>query len=453
MTTSRTARRAFAFALLSTAGLAAQTEVITEASVREIVTWLAADERKGRDTGSPELEQVADWLGERFAAGGLQPGANGSWFHAWSLPGVTLDSNAVSVLLHRRVGDENKDVALEAGKDVRWWRPADARGGTDENCTVAMADDPVLQQMLNAKSARRPVLVEVAEDDPYWLAADGEHGVLGGRRAASRPVFLVRKGVLPAAPEDGNVGWSMTWSVPDAPAADVPLRNVVALVPGTTKKDEFVVVSAHYDHIGIGRPVDGDAIHNGADDDASGTTAVLLLAQAMAKQPPPARSVLFVCFAGEEKGLLGSRAFCERPPVPLGHVVADLNIEMIGRPEPGNEGKAWLTGPGYSDFARIVEAPLQRAGVLLIDFRMADQLFAQSDNWSFAQHGVVAHSISAGSLHEDYHRPSDEVSKLDIPHMTGIVRGLLAAVRELADRDVAPQWTEQGRERTARRKR
>ncbi|MBL8729215.1 MAG: M28 family peptidase [Planctomycetes bacterium] len=433
---------------------AAPAEVITEASVREVVSWLAADERAGRDTGSPELEVAADWLAERFGAAGLKPGAGDSFFHAWSMPGVRLDSTAVSVVLQRKVGETSGTVPLVAGQDVRWWRPSDVLAGTEEACTVALADDPVLQQMLNAKSSRRTILIEVAEHDPYWLRAAGEHGVLGGRREASRPVFLVRKGVLPAPPADGGeVTWSATWSVPEARKADVPLRNVVALLPGASRKDEFVVVSAHYDHIGIGRPVDGDAINNGADDDASGTTAVLLLARAMAQQPPPARSVLFVCFAGEEKGLRGSAAFCERPPVPLERIVANLNIEMIGRPEPGNEGKAWITGNDLSDFARIVEAPLQRAGVLLVDFRMASQLFAQSDNWSFVRHGIVAHSLSAGSLHADYHRPSDEVDRLDLPHMTRIVGALLPAVRELADRDAAPAWNEKGRKLLERARR
>jgi Zn-dependent M28 family amino/carboxypeptidase len=241
--------------------------------------------------------------------------------------------------------------------------------------------------------------------------------------------------------------------VPEPQQVDVPLRNVVALLPGTTRKHEYVVVSAHYDHIGIGRPVGGDAIYNGADDDASGTTAVLLLAEAMQKQPPPARSVLFVCFSGEERGLRGSAAFCERPPVPIDEIVTNLNIEMIGRPEPGNEGKAWITGSDLSDFAAIVEAPLQRASVLLVDFRMANQLFAASDNWSFAQRGIVAHSVSAGSLHSDYHRPSDEVERLDLPHMTRIIRALLPAVRELADRDAPPRWNEKGRARVERAKR
>jgi hypothetical protein len=441
---------AFVAAALWAGPVCAQTataaEGLTEAHVTEVVSWLAADERAGRDTGSPELEATAEWLAQHFEAAGLKPGAGDSFFHAWSMSGVRLDSGAVSVVLHRKVGELSTEVPLVAGEDVRWWRPSDTLADTDESCTVALADDPVLQQMLNAKSARRTIVIEVADTDPYWQQAAGEHSLLGGRRQASRPVFLIRKGVLPPPPADGaEVTWSATWSVPEAPKADVPLRNVVALLPGTTKKDEYVVVSAHYDHIGIGRPIDGDAIHNGADDDASGTTAVLLLAGAMQRQPPPVRSVLFVCFAGEEKGLKGSAAFCDRPPVPLERIVANLNIEMIGRPEPGNEGKAWITGAEYSDFAKIVEAPLQRAGVLLVDFRMATQLFAQSDNWSFVQKGIVAHSLSAGSLHADYHRPSDEVAKLDLPHMTRIIGALLPAVRELADRDAVPRWNEKGR--------
>lgn len=427
---------------------------ITEARVRETVTWLAADERKGRDTGSPELEQTAEWLAERFTAAGLAPGAGDSFFHAWSMPGLRLDSTAVSVVLQRVVDEEKTTVTLVAGEDVRWWRPSDALAGTDEACTVAPADDPVLQQMLDAKSARRPVVIEVDEQHPFWLAAKDQHAVLGGRRQASRPVFLVRKGVLPAPPAaETAVSWSATWSVPQAQPTDVPLRNVVARLRGSTKPEEFVVVSAHYDHVGTGRPVSGDAIYNGADDDASGTTAVLLIAEALQQQPPPQRSVLFVCFAGEEKGLRGSAAFCERPPVPIEGIVANLNIEMIGRPEAGNEGKAWITGSDLSDFAAIVEAPLQRAGVLLVDFRMASQLFAASDNFSFVRRGIVAHSLSAGSLHADYHQPSDEVEHLDLQHMTRIVQALVPAVRELADRDVPPAWNDKGRKAVERLRR
>ena len=160
--------------------------------------------------------------------------------------------------------------------------------------------------------------------------------------------------------------------------------------------------------------------------------------------PAPRRNILFVCFAAEERGLLGSKAFCEQPPLPLASVVANLNIEMIGRPEPGNVGKAWVTGSGFSDFASICAAAMATTGGGLVEFRLANQLFAASDNFSFVQKGIVAHSISAGSMHPDYHAPGDEVAKLDIPHMTKVIRALLDVTSALAERDNPPVWSAKG---------
>ena len=420
-------------------------EVITEDSVREVVTWLASDERRGRDTGSPQLEEAGEWLAARFEKAGLKQVTEGTWFHEFVMAGQRIDSSTIELKLVRKLGEESTVIQLAADVDARLWRSAETLAGKDEGCTVVRHDAPGLQRLLNAQSARRPVVIEVPAEHPYWVQAAGARSVLGGRRPASRPVFLVRAGLLPAEPDEGREpGWTATWSVKAPEKAEVTQRNVVGLLPGTAKKDEFVVVSAHYDHIGEGG-AGGDTIHNGADDNATGTTATTLLAQALAKGPPLARSVLFVCFAAEERGLRGSAAFCEKPPVPLDKVVANLNLEMLGRPETGKEGKAWITGDDLSDFAAIVRGPLQRAGVEVIDFHMSAQLFSASDNWSFVKHGVVAHSLSAGSLHEDYHRPGDEVGKLDIPHMTRIIRALQEVVRELADRETPPAWNDKGK--------
>jgi hypothetical protein len=444
----------FSTLVLSFAGtLSAQVDTITEARVEAAVTWLAADERGGRDTPSAGQEAAAEWLAQRFAAAGLQQAIKGSWFHEFTLPGSRFDPREVTAKLQRRLHDDQREITLVPGADVRLWRPADAPSGAAEACTVAQADDPVLQQLLRAESGRRPIVLEVAEDHPYWLATAGVRTTLGGVRAAARPVFLVRKGLLPALPPGRDeAAWAITWTAAKPEKLDVPLKNVVALLPGTDKAAEHVVVSAHYDHVGIGAPVGGDGIYNGADDDATGTTAVLLLAEAMAKEPPGRRSVLFVCFSAEEKGLSGSAAFVARPPVPLDTIAANVNIEMIGRPEPGNQGKAWITGSEYSDFAAIAAKALEQTGIEVVPFRMATMLFAGSDNYSFAKRGIVAHSLSAGSLHADYHRPSDEVGKLDIPHMTKIVRGLYDVVRAFADRDERPAWSEAGRERLERRR-
>ena len=434
--------------------LFAQVSTITEERVRETVAWLAADERAGRDTGSPELVAAGEWIAARFAKAGLAQLQEGSWVHEFPLDGFVLDSTAVQVKLVRKVGDEASEFVLAADVDVRQSTVADSLEGKDEACTVALLDDPVLQRLLLAGSARRPIVCEVPEDHPYWTKAKGTHRVLGSKRQASRPLLLVKKGLLPPAPTDGReASWTATWSVAVPEKVEMPQWNVLGVLRGTSKKDEYVLVSAHYDHIGVGREVNGDRINNGADDDASGTTGVLLLAEALARQPAPARSILFVCFTGEEKGLLGSKAFAARPPVPLDKIVANLNLEMLGRPEPGKQGKAWITGAELSDFAAIATSALAASGVEVIGFGMASQLFMQSDNWSLAQKGVVAHSLSAGSLHQDYHQPSDEVEKLDIPHMTKIVRGLHGLVLELANREQPPQWNEQGKERIARRRR
>lgn len=433
-------------ALASTAP--AQASTITEKRVRDAVTWLAADERAGRNTGSKELAEAGEWLVDRLSKAGLKQLREGSWYHEFTLPAQRIDSDEIAVTITCRVDGKKTEVKLEPGHDVRQWTPSDGLKG-DEPCTVAKVDDPVLQRMLQARSARRPVIIEVDQKHPYWGGAEGKHSVLVRRRKAARPIFLVRPGLLPKTPADRDVEWTAAWSVAAPERVEMPQRNVVGLLPareGSDHKDEYIVVSAHYDHIGVGRVVDGDAINNGADDNATGTTAVLLLAEAMAKMPAPRRNILFVCFAAEEKGLLGSKAFCEQPPLPLDSIVANLNIEMIGRPAPGNVGKAWVTGGGFSDFESICGAALEKTGVRLVEFNMANQLFAQSDNYPFAAKGIVAHSISAGSLHEDYHRPSDEVDKLDLAHMTKIIRGLLDATLALAERDDPPAWNERGEE-------
>lgn len=445
---------AFACALLAAGIAPAQaetiTEPITEQRVRDTVSWLAADERMGRNTGSAQLAEVAEWIAARFAAAGLQQVTAGSFRHEFPGRGWQLDSSAVELKLTKKVGDTTREIVLAADRDVRQRTASDVLTGRDDVCTVALAGDPVLQRLLFTGTARRPVVIEVQEDHPYWLQAGGAHRVLGAPRQASRPVFLVRQGLLTLPGEGSDADWTATWTVAAPEVLDVPHCNVLALVRGSDKQGEHIVVSAHYDHLGVDAPVDGDGIYNGADDNATGTTAVILLAEAMAKMPAPRRSVLFVCFTGEERGMIGSNAFCERPPVPLQGIVANLNIEMIGRPEPGASQRAWVTGAELSDFAAIAAPALQRGGVTLTEHVMAARLFEASDNVSFARRGIVAHSISAGSLHRDYHQPSDEVDKLDLPHMTTIVRGLLELTLELANRDEVPRWNDAGQRRVAK---
>ena len=199
---------------------------------------------------------------------------------------------------------------------------------------------------------------------------------------------------------------------------------------------------AHADHVGRGTADDaGDAIYNGADDDASGVVGVVALAEAFAALPePPARSLLFVAFWGEEKGLLGSRQFVADPPWPLDDMVANVNLEMLGRPEEGARHKAWMTGWSESDLGELVARGAARAGIEVFDHpQYGPRLYRASDNASFVREGVIGHSFSAGSLHEDYHRPSDEWQKLDLEHMAAVIRGIFAGVLPIAAVELTPQ--------------
>lgn len=233
---------------------------------------------------------------------------------------------------------------------------------------------------------------------------------------------------------------SIQLNVPAAIVSESPMRNVIGLMEGTDPElsKEAILFSAHLDHLGA-KPGVGDGVFNGADDDASGVTAVVTLADAFAKMPRPKRSLLFMTFWGEESGLLGSKQFVETPAWPLDMIRANVNIEMIGRPEPGAQNKIWMTGWQESDLGLVMNKASQSFGVEIFDHpKFSAMLYKQSDNWSFAQKGVIAHSFSAGSLHADYHKPDDEWDRLEIPHMTRVIQGLFVGSLPLAYGQATP---------------
>lgn len=221
--------------------------------------------------------------------------------------------------------------------------------------------------------------------------------------------------------------------------------NLVGLIRGSDPalRDEVIVVGAHYDHIGIVPPVNGDSIANGADDDASGVIAVLEIARALKQGPAPKRTVVFVAFTGEEVGLLGTRWYLQYPTVPLEQMAAQFQIEMIGRPDSlaGGAGKAWLTGYERSTMGDM----LRDHGIPIVpDPRPSQNFFERSDNIAFARSGIPAHTLSSFNLHTDYHRVTDEVERVDFEHMTAVIQAAIDATRHLAD-GPRPQWHPGGR--------
>lgn len=214
--------------------------------------------------------------------------------------------------------------------------------------------------------------------------------------------------------------------------------NAVGVLRGSDPGGEAIILSAHLDHLGVNESITGDNIFNGADDDASGCVAVLELARVLAAGKKPRRTIYFVCFGSEERGGIGSRYFIANSPVPLEKIVANVNFEMLGRPDAKvAPGTLWLTG-----FERSTLGPeLVRQGAALVADPHPDQNFFQrSDNYTLALRGVIAHTVSSFGLHTDYHRPSDDVSKVDFPFMTRSINSMVKPIQWLSNSSFRPAW-------------
>jgi hypothetical protein len=220
--------------------------------------------------------------------------------------------------------------------------------------------------------------------------------------------------------------------------------NLIGLIRGTDSvmRDEAVVLGAHFDHLGIGKPVEGDSVYNGADDDASGVATVLAAAAALAKAPPR-RTVIVLLTSGEEFGVLGTQWYADRPSFPLSRTIAELQVEMVGRPDSlaGGPGRLWLTGYRRSSMGETFTT----AGLPIVpDPRPSLRFFERSDNIVFALQGIPAHTLSSFGMHSDYHQPSDEVDRIDFAHLEQATDVVARAARLLAD-GPAPAWRIGGR--------
>jgi hypothetical protein len=221
--------------------------------------------------------------------------------------------------------------------------------------------------------------------------------------------------------------------------------NAVGILRGRDPalRHSAVLLSAHLDHLGIGAPVNGDSIYNGADDDASGVTAVLELARALGRRLRPRRTVIFAFFGSEELGGLGSTYFREHPPLPLRDIAANLEFEMIGRSDPAvKAGQLWLTGWERTNLGPALAA---HGAKLVGDPHPEQKFFTRSDNYVLAKSGVVAQTISSYGLHADYHQPSDDLAHLDFKHMDTAIGSLLGPIEWLVNSDFEPKWNEGGR--------
>lgn len=218
--------------------------------------------------------------------------------------------------------------------------------------------------------------------------------------------------------------------------------NVIGMIPGADEqlKDEFVVFSAHFDHEGVGMAVKSDSIYNGADDNASGTAAILELAEAfmsLSDDQRPKRSLFFLLISGEEKGLYGSAYYSEHSFVPFSKVIANINIDMIGR---SDSSKIQVIAPGSKSLYQIVSQANKHIGLnIMPDQQPEMRLIYLSDHYQFARHNVPVAFFFTG-LHPDYHQPSDEIDKINFSDFEKIVRLIFLSGLEVANAGKTPEW-------------
>ncbi len=225
------------------------------------------------------------------------------------------------------------------------------------------------------------------------------------------------------------------------------VRNVIGVLRGSDPalKDTYVLVTAHYDHLGIRHTPGGDVIYNGANDDGSGTVSVIELASALsAGRSRPKRSIIFMTFFGEEGGLRGSRYYAAHPLVPVARTIADINLEQVGRTD-DTEGPrvaaASMTGFDFSDLGPIFQAAGKAVGVDVSKHpRNSDTFFARSDNQAMADLGVPAHTLCTAYEYPDYHRPGDHWDKVDYANMQKVDRMVALGLLMLADSPAEPHW-------------
>ena len=248
-------------------------------------------------------------------------------------------------------------------------------------------------------------------------------------------------------PAPGMTSYLQTLSVPETKytkkqgiPADARTTNVIGFLPGTDPAAGVLLISAHLDHLGV---VKGKT-YLGANDDASGTTAVMELARLLAGTGPHRRGILFVAYGAEELGAVGSHYFATHPPVPLDSIVANIEFEMVGAADPKLPGGMMMTGFERSDLGEILRA---RGAMVSPDPYPEERFFERSDNYELALAGVVAHTISGWPTTPVYHQVTDTNANIDFDFMEQAIQSLAGPIRWLADSDVKPRWKPGGQPR------
>lgn len=405
--------------LISVSALTTHAQDIREQEVKRILSTLAADDMEGRKTFEPGIEKAARFLENEFTKAGLQPLAGATSFrqafHRYNTtPGPRQVHVGKAEIRAERV------IVLGVAPAIDW------NQNSDVDVQTLPASEQFYDYLRKLRDVKKNTLVwvDTAHTDDFNKFYENLQQK-GSKNLDSLPSVVL---VLKQAEDTDLKTWDVKASQQVTP---LYLSNIVGMIRGKTKPDEYVIFSGHYDHLGIVKPVGKDSIANGADDDASGVTAVVMLAKYY-KQHPPARSLIFVAFTAEEIGGYGSRYFSQKQDPDK--VVAMFNIEMIGKESKFGKNSAFITGYERSDFGKILEKNLQNSVFHFYPDPYPEQsLFYRSDNATLARQGVPAHTISTDQIDSDklYHSVGDEVSTLDIKNITSTIQAIAISARSI----------------------
>lgn len=407
---------------------AQETALIDRADVERIVSTLASDEMRGREAFSDDAHRAADFIAGEFAAAGLEPLEDEEGYR-----------QRFSVLAYSmapaRVIIDGQPLSPDRYQ-VRYGAPSiDWSAGDAEVVVVGPDDDPTGISVAVANAGVDAlVLIDRMHEEPFRTISQMY-------RRPTQHVSGTETGTAVVALVNGTEESSYEISA-SADVLERPVVNVVGQIPGR-RSDEYVLFSAHYDHLGVQRALEGDSIANGANDNASGVAAVISLAKHFAEQGTPERTLLFAAFTAEEAGGFGSRYFSNR--VHPDEIVAMFNIEMIGKPAVAGPNTAWITGFERSSFGAILQDAV--AGTeyeFYPDPYPRLNLFYRSDNATLAALGVPAHSISTTPIDvdRDYHQVTDEVDTLDMDHLANTVEAIARGAETIVSGEATPTRVE-----------
>jgi len=405
-----------------------KTAEISQQQVTNDVTYLASDELEGRGTFTPGITKAAEFISKRFKEAGLVPlkGLEG-YKQAFSI--YNLAPKTINVSLNGVAIDENM-VAVAAGDEKLAWNDV------SKISTSTIAHDDNFRKKLgelNQLGGKQLVLVDPSHKSMFMrYQSHFANGLNKFELSTNNSLVMIVTEQTIINEVSVNI---------ENEVKQQSLANVVGVLPGKSK--EVVLFSAHYDHLGVDEKAQGDKIYNGADDDASGTTAIMNLAQYYHDQGDNQRTLIFSAFTAEEIGGYGSTYFSNH--IDSDNIAAMINIEMIGKPSKFGAGKFWMTGFERSNLGTLMNESLKSENTapyseIYPDPYPEQRLFYRSDNATLARLGVPAHSFSSTQLDKDkhYHKASDDVASLDLESMTNVIKSIAIASQKLVDGQATP---------------